>query len=303
LADRYQHVRFHAEANPTLPSRRRLRAPSPHGPVWTPQHRLPSTVSAEEFEFLRWVLGQAGLNVGDYRLEPLARRLSACLRALRARDVNEAQRIIEYNPLRLSAAITSLVIGATAFFRDEAVFRELRTTVLPALLKRSATLRIWSAGCSEGAELYSIAILLAEAGVAEGHELLGTDCRYDAVTRARAGAFAPLAARNLSAELIAKYFRPRTGGLQVAPAVRERMRWELRLAFHPPAGQWDVVLCRNLAIYLEPQPSDRLWRAISDALRPGGYLVVGKAERPTATLPLIKVAPCIYRRADGHKEG
>ena len=90
---------------------------------------------------------------------------------------------------RRASAVSSLLIGVTEFFREPAVFDFLRTQVLPVLAGGNRRLRIWSAACSSGAELYSMAILLSETGLLERSYLLGTDCRGDAIERARLGLY------------------------------------------------------------------------------------------------------------------
>ncbi len=111
----------------------------------------------------------------------------ACGRCKSARS-EEGRALLENRPDLLPAAVGSLLIGVTEFFRDPAVFEAVRARVVPELAARGrGPLRIWSAGCSSGEELYSLAILLAEAGLLAGSFLLGTDCRIEAVRQARSG--------------------------------------------------------------------------------------------------------------------
>ena len=86
-------------------------------------------------------------------------------------------------------ALESLLIGTTEWFRDEPVFEQLEKQVLPMLLHRTDNLRVWSAGASEGLELYSLAVLLAKCGRLSGSHLLGSDCRVEAIDRAERGIY------------------------------------------------------------------------------------------------------------------
>jgi len=245
--------------------------------------------------FIAWVLERAGLDAACYRAAPLERRLAACLRALHARTEAEGRQILERRPELLATAVSALLIGVTAFFRDRAVFEALRTEVVPLLSRRRRPLRIWSAGCANGAELYSMAILLAEAGLLEGSYLLGSDCRRDAVEQART-------ARH---ELPAREAAPLQGGIT---RFSEKQSWHpiepLRRCLHwkvadlnrgVEAGPWDMLLWRNMAIYLTSEVAASTWQALAAVLSPGGVLVVGQAERPPAELPLTCVSRCIYR--------
>jgi len=290
--------------------------------------------SAEDESFVATLLDRAGLDARAYRQETLRRRLPACLRVLRAASVAEARDAIDRSPRLIGAAVATMVIGVTAFFRDPAVFDHLAQDVLPALGKSRGTgpPRIWSVGCSDGDEVYSIAILLAEEGLPGGTYLLGTDCRPEAIARARDGWFDAAAVRGVPAAWMNRYFEPELpdaacagtastatapsrdsgsgGGIGGAPRAGRRWRvvaplrsavqWRtgdvLRL---PEPGAWDVILCRNMAMYLRPDAAGRLWQRFEAALRPGGYLVLGKAERPVGAERMSPVAPCIYRRDRG----
>ena len=277
----------------------------------------PHPLSPEAESFVRWLFDRAGLTFRHYKTETLARRLPACLRAVRAANVREARAAIQRQPQLVGAAVSMLVIGITSFFRDAAVFEALRQDGLPELLSRrcrqwaragrsAPPLRVWSAGCSDGAELYSVGMLLDEWGMLEGGraELLGTDCRPDAVARAVTGAFEPAAVKAVPPELLRRYFTEAGGQFHVSPALRAATTWRVGdvLAAAEP-GPWDVVLCRNLSIYLRPEAAGALWPRLAAGLRPGGLLVPGKAERPLGARGLVPVAPCLYRReAEGAAE-
>jgi len=121
--------------------------------------------SEEPFdEFISWVLDRARLETAAYRAKPLQRRLPACLRALKVHSTHAARQLLERRPHLIVTVVSSLLIGVTEFFREPEVFDSLRTRVLPVLAGRKGRLRIWSAACSTGAELYSMASLLAEEG-------------------------------------------------------------------------------------------------------------------------------------------
>lgn len=244
------------------------------------------------------VLALAGLSPAAYRSAPLERRVSACLRALRVESEIAARRQLDARPELVPLALSTLLIGVSTFFRDAGVFDALRTVVVPALRATPGPLRVWSVGCSTGAELYSVAILLAEAGVLGRTELFGTDCRRDALDAARDGVFAAGALEGVGDDLRARYFERVPRGWRVAGALRARTSWWAGDATRDVAdGPWHLVLCRNLAIYLQPAAAEPLFSALAARLAPGGFLVVGKAERPPASSRLATIDRCVYRRA------
>jgi len=250
--------------------------------------------------FLIWLLDRSGLEGASYRLETLRRRLPSCLRALRVRSVTEARRLLGAQSELLGTALTATVIGVTSFFRDAPVFATLRDEVLPSLLASAARLplRIWSIGCSDGPELYSVAMLLDEIGMLEHAILLGTDCRPDAIRQARSGDFDPLALREIEPRLEATYFRYADGRWRIDERLPKAATWRVgNVLAVPEPGFWDLILCRNLAIYLTEDAVTTLWTRVQGCLRPGGILVTGKAERPHGARGLSMIKPCIYRRA------
>jgi chemotaxis methyl-accepting protein methylase len=260
-------------------------------------------LSADEESLLRWLFDQAGLTLRDYRTETLKRRLGACLRALRASSVAQARHAMQRNPQLLHSAVSTLVIGVSSFFRDAPVFAAVAERVVPALagwVRAGRRVRVWSAGCSDGAELYSVAMLLAEAGLLHRCDLLGTDCRADAVDRARSGVFSPEAMKGVADKLRKEYFAFDGASWHVRPWLRDALHWRKAnlLTVREPGG-WDVVLCRNMAIYLQPAAAGRLWLSLESALSPGGFLILGKAERPWGARHLSPVGTCLYRRGGG----
>lgn len=246
--------------------------------------------------FVERTLRKAGLNPRHYRRAPLIRRIAPCLRALKVDSLVAAMREMESSPDRLLVALNSLLIGTTAFFRDRPVFYELQRNVLPDLLGRIDRPRVWSAACSDGAELYSMAMILDRLG-AEPPVFLGTDCRASAIARAKEGIY-PLSATAEMPMAYARRYLDLTGNTATVSAeIRERVSWARSdLLTQSIDSQWDLILCRNLAIYLEPEAMGRMWSKLSAAIRPGGYLIVGRAEKPRLE-GFSCVAPCIYQKA------
>ena len=254
-------------------------------------------LTCNEEDGARWLLEQAGLSLEDYRAETIKRRIPACLRLLRIDSPADIQAALRREPYLLKPALSMLVIGVTSFFRDAPVFAALAQSTLPELLARTPSPRIWSIGCSDGAELYSIGMLLAERGALQRCTLLGTDCRPDAIAVARQGRYDAGAVRGVPQTFLGRYLTFDGTSWHVHPYLRATVQWRAgnALAIREP-GTWDMVLCRNMAIYMQPHAASRLWARLEQCVRPGGYLVLGKAERPLGAKSLSAVAPCIYRR-------
>jgi chemotaxis methyl-accepting protein methylase len=320
---RYRHVVF-----TTPPARPALNLGRAHTTSSTPPtistfratptgDDTPDACESDHDAFFAWIFLEAGLSARHYRPTSLRRRLPACLRALRVDDVSQARRLLRRHPQFVPVAVGALLLGVTEFFRDAGVFEAIERE-LPAVLRAAAVddnrpVRVWSAGCSDGAELYSVAMLLARLDALHRCDLLGTDCRQEAIATATKGVFGPPGLRGLPPAMIERYVSPVDPSHDVASAecarlhqidarLRGAVRWlKADLLAGPQPGPWDLVLCRNMAMYLQPLAAERLWRGIVSSLRPGGMLVLGKAERPCPSVAgeLSAVAPCVYRRRYG----
>jgi len=142
--------------------------------------------------------------------------------------------------------------------------------------------------------LYSLAILLDQADLLPRSELLGTDCRPGAIKEAQDG-YVPTAAAEMDPVLRARYVEDDPAGPRLVRPLRERVRWKATdILTTIEGGPWDIVLWRNSPMYLAARTCGALFERLTATMTPGGYLVVGKAERPPAGLALTAVARCVY---------
>ncbi len=172
-----------------------------------------------------------------------------------------------------------VAVSVSGLFRDPFQFELLERNLLPGLLTGGRRLTVWSAGCANGTELYSVAIVLQRLGALERAHLLGSDLLEENLAEARRGV---------------------VEGVAIEPELRARCRWERRDLTRDgaPPGAWRLVLCRNLAIYLAPAARHALHETLAGSLAPGGVLLLGRSERLThpGAFGLESVAPHAYRR-------
>jgi chemotaxis methyl-accepting protein methylase len=249
--------------------------------------------------FYRRLFELRGLDMERYRAAVLARRERACLRAIGAADALEATVTIDRDERSADLGLQAVMIGVTSFFRDPRTFAALRDVASRLASARPDGLRVLSVGCSDGSELYSLAIHLAELGIPAA-EVAGVDCRRDAIAAAREGVYPRASVQHLPPGIQARYFTgadSRPGSVRVIAPLRDRCRWWVGDAFALPAAEpYDLVSCRNLAIYLDPRAARQLWAGLAEQTRAGGILVVGKAERPFQLPGLRRVGPCLYEK-------
>jgi chemotaxis protein methyltransferase CheR len=192
--------------------------------------------------------------------------------------------------------VDAITTNETLFFRDTAPFDLLRHKLIPELIDQSARtgaagIRIWSAACSTGQELYSIAILLKELlgdPARYGVRLVGTDISDNAVGRASRGVFSPVEiSRGLSETQRTRHFVPVAGGWQIRDEIRAMASFKRLnlMADFSALGRFDVIFCRNVAIYFTERDRISLFRRMERALQTGGCLVIGAMESLNGICP------------------
>jgi len=213
----------------------------------------------------------------------------------------------------LRSLLPLVTVGKTSFFRDERQFRAL-AALMPSLLDQARgagrSLRIWSAGCATGEEIFSIAMTAAEAGALPGEvELLGTDVNPEAVSAAARGLFDERRVRDVLPPLVERYFEAEEGGFRIRTELRRLLAGvrphNLVSAIYPrpQAGAWDIVFCRNVIIYFDTATTQQVLARFHAGLSPGGYLFLGYSEslfRIFEGFELTEVAGAfLYRRPEG----
>ncbi len=195
------------------------------------------------------------------------------LSRLRARDARCIAELVE-----------AAVVGETYFFRHPEQLEALREVLLAAA-PRDRPLSVWSAGCATGEEPYSLAMLLRDAGRAGCQDrVLGTDVSARALAVAAAAAYGPWSLRRLDPAARARHFEGEPPEVRVRAEVRaavELRRQNLYSDAAPP-GPFDLVVCRNVLIYFDPETARAIASRLFDAVAPGGILLLGPVEVPIA---------------------
>jgi chemotaxis protein methyltransferase CheR len=183
--------------------------------------------------------------------------------------------------------VEALLNNETYFFRDRAPFDLLQRYALPELAKArhaSKRLRIWSAGCSTGQETYSLAMLFAEepqkwAGWTV--DILGTDVSTSCIDRARHGIYSQFEVqRGLGINQMIKWFEECPDGWRAVEALRKPVRFQVHNLLEPAPhpGGFDIVLCRNVLLYLNPEKKALAFERIAGSMAEDGWLMLGAGE-------------------------
>jgi two-component system, chemotaxis family, CheB/CheR fusion protein len=220
------------------------------------------------------------------------KRASVYGRIVRRVALNKCDTLAEYCCLlersekEVDALYDDFLINVTSFFRDADFFRILEEEIFPSIVKhRKVTdpIRIWVAGCSTGEEPYSIAIslmeFLDENRIDITFQVFGSDLDAGAIEKARSGIYAISALRNISPARLKRFFRKVNGHYHIDRSVREVCIFsQQNLLRDPPFSRIDLISCQNVLIYLENSPQQRILQTFHYALKPSGYLFLGKSE-------------------------
>ena len=246
-----------------------------------------------------------------YKRNTLYRRIE---RRMGIHQITKMARYVRYlqeNSQELDLLFKELLIGVTNFFRDPAVWEELRTKVIPALLTSRSpghALRAWVPGCSTGEEAYTLAMVFREAVEALKPkasfvlQIFATDLDRDAIDKARHGVFPPNITTDVSAERLKRFFTKEDHGYRVRREIREMVIFAPQnIIMDPPFTKLDLLSCRNLLIYLTAEVQKKLMPLFHYSLTPGGLLLLGSAETVGSSTDLfasVSAKARIFKRTE-----
>jgi chemotaxis protein methyltransferase CheR len=239
-------------------------------------------------ELLEYIEREMAFESGFYNDAYLDRRITARMRRTDHDDYRAYRKLLERDEEERELLLDSLSINVTGFFRNPEAWEPLRP-VLRDLTDTHRTVRVWSAPCADGREPYSVAMLALDDGDIDHHriEILGTDINSDILEEARAGVYETSQTSDIEEELeplaeYSPYVDRRDDRFEVRKRVRRLVTFEQHdLIRGEPKRNFDLVLCRNLLIYIDTSYKTPIFRTIRGSLRDGGYLMIGMTE----TLP------------------
>jgi two-component system CheB/CheR fusion protein len=256
-----------------------------HGPEKTASAEATEDESAfsEVFAMLR---SATGVDFASYKPGTIRRRTLRRMALHKMDQVQQYARYLKDNRGELQLLFQDILINVTGFFREPATFDGIKARVLPGLFKGRApedAIRVWVPGCATGEEAYSIAVCLLEymhvAGAELPIQIFGTDLSEPALEKARAGLYPESIAADVSTERLRRFFVRVNSSYQITRSVRDVCIFARQnVTKDPPFSKLDLILCRNLLIYLGPALQATVMRLFHYALRPKGFLVLGVSE-------------------------
>lgn len=254
-----------------------------------------------------------GHDFSQYKRSTMLRRIQRRMQVVGASTGSDYLDVLREKPEEASLLFRDLLINVTCFFRDSEAFEVLRRDVIPELLRGKGAgdnIRIWAPGCSSGEEAYSIAILMAEVlgrmPTRPAVQIFATDIDEQMLQKARGACYPHSAVKDVPLELLDRYFYAQEDDYVLTQTIRDMVRVSNHnLIKDPPFSRVDMIVCRNLLIYLNTSLQQRLIPVFHYALKPNGWLFLGSAENIANRNDLfdgVDQSARIYRRRGAHRQ-
>lgn len=281
-----------------------------HSPSIIPKTVLDDTSKTSLEKITILLRTHTGHDFSMYKKNTLLRRIERRMNVHLIDTAAHYVRFLQENPHEIDILFKELLIGVTNFFRDKMVWELLKEKVFPVMfntLPDGYTFRAWVVGCSTGEEAFSLAICFKEAlekSADNKHftlQIFATDIDSDVIDIARKGVYSANIVSDVSSERIRKYFVKEGSGFRIHTSIREMVVFAPHNVIKdPPFIKMDLLLCRNLLIYLEPELQKKLMNLFHYSLHAGGIMMLGNAENDNSQnlqFTPIDVKNKLYKRS------
>ncbi len=267
---------------------------------FTKKEKIPASEKREYTlrKILALIRSRTGHDFSLYKKTTLNRRIEKRMNVHNVDEITAYLRYLQEHPEEVQLLFKDLVIGVTQFFRDPEAFEALRHRILPKFLEHKPEgyiFRAWVPGCGTGEEAFSIAITLTEC-IEELKrdikvQIFGTDIDEDAINHARGGVYSSNIAADVNPDRLRRFFTKEDSNYRVKKEIREMVVFALQdIVTDPPFTKLDLLSCRNLLIYLEPDLQNRLLPLFHYSLKPEGILFLGTSETIGKFVDLFEVS-------------
>jgi chemotaxis protein methyltransferase CheR len=262
---------------------------------------VPAPSTRDEYvDFCEGVRRICAIDLLQYKRGQMERRIRTFLTTRGHSGLDDHLKVLRADRAELEAFLDRVTINVSQLWRHPEQFEVLERHVLPELAEKGRV-RAWSAGCSYGAEAFTLAAVCMSTIPKANVSITGVDIDPRMIDKAREGIFSAADARTVKPGLMDTWFTKLPDGrFEALPALRALCRFEVGdlLRVQPRPAAYDLVMCRNTVIYFNDEVRDALHARLVTALRPGGYLVVGATERVSdpAGIGLTPTHPFTYRK-------
>jgi two-component system, chemotaxis family, CheB/CheR fusion protein len=267
-----------------------------------------NAVSTQAFEvLLNYLQHSRGFDFTGYKRPSLMRQLTKRMLQVNIESYEEYLDYLRVNSTEYACLFDVLLLNVTTFFRDASAWQSLAQEIIPrlvALKPEHEPIRVWSAGCASGEEVYTIAIILAEALGTQNFKarvkIYATDVDEQSLTQGRLANYTSMAVRGVQAEFLDKYFHL----AEMVYYFRQELRQTVIFGKHDlvqdaPISRLDLLVCRNTLMYFSTETQARILKRFHFALKERGFLFVGKAEMLLSQVNLfapVQFESCIFSK-------
>lgn len=266
----------------------------------------PNDITDQEFTlFQRLIYKIAGISLGEGKKILLVGRLSKRLKQYGFETFTQYYRMLAsgQHPEEMQIMVDLLTTNETYFFREPKHFNFLRDEII-GRHRDAAPFRVWSAACSSGEEVYTLAMVLAESLPNSPWEIVGSDISTQVLDKAATGHYSLARTEGIPPGYMSKYclkgVRSQAGTFLIAPELRKRTSFfQINLTYpvSEDVGIFDVIFLRNVMIYFDSETKAKVVHNLLPRLRSGGHLIIGHSETLNGiTEQVASVVPTIYRK-------
>ena len=262
----------------------------------------PAIITQDDFlKFQEYFYRKTGIRFQDTKRYFVDKRLVERIEATASRDFREYFSLLRFEAdgKELQALVNIMTVNETYFFREEYQFDCLVKSILPEVVarkKHEGPIRIWGLPSSSGEEAYTVAMCLIERWAGINHhdvEIIYSDIDTNMLVQAKAGLYSDRSTQHVPEAYLRKYFVKTTRGFQIDDSLRNAVEFT-RVNLQDPASvrpyrNFDVIFCRNLLIYFDEVSRKQAAETFYDALRPGGFILLGHSESMSRISSLFQV--------------
>jgi two-component system CheB/CheR fusion protein len=266
----------------------------------------PGQLTAEEADTFQHILAQVqartGQDLNQYKRSTILRRIERRMQLNGVTTLEGYLKFLRQNPNEVQSMFNDILIGVTNFFRDRESWLALEQEVIPALFERTggSEIRAWSIGCATGEEAYGLSMLLTEETAKQGipphFQIFASDLDERSVSRAREGVYPAGIEADVSPERLERFFTREGNHYRIKSEIRDRVLFtNHNILRDPPFSRQDLIVCRNLLIYLQREVQDKIFDVFHYALNPDGYVFLGSSETMEHLPELFRVVDKTHR--------
>lgn len=248
-----------------------------------------------------YVIKEYGINLSAYKTRQLERRIDSFIKRKGAKDELDFVKMLYKDKELNKEFLDYLTINVSEFFRNKDMFEDLENKIAEHLNPKKNTLKIWSAACSNGAEPYTLAIIMDRLTPGKIHNIIATDIDKSILEIAKRGVYNKNDIKNVESNILEKYFKIEGDKYLINDSIKKRVKFfKHDLIMDRYENNYDLIVCRNVVIYFTQETKNEIYKRFYNAMKPGALLFVGATESifNYRELGFEKTSTFIYRKPE-----